>query len=63
MHLSKDRIEPCKFYVCEGQCTKGRSASHKWYCQKCSRYVPRVRKKHMNEKKQKLEKIRKDEVY
>lgn len=58
--MSKDRIEPCKFYICEGQCTKGRCASHKWYCQKCSRYVPRVRKKHINEKKQKLEKIRRD---
>ena len=39
--MAKDRIEPCKFYICEGQCTKNRSASHKTYCQKCSKYVPR----------------------
>lgn len=31
--MAKDRIEPCKFYICEGQCTKNRSASHKSYCQ------------------------------
>lgn len=61
--MAKDRIEPCKFYICEGQCTKNRSASHKSYCQKCSKYVPRVRRKHINEKKRKLENIRRDEKY
>lgn len=61
--MAKDRIEPCKFYICEGQCIKNRTANHKGYYQKCSKYVPRVRKKHINEKKQKLEKIRRDERY
>ena len=61
--MAKDRIEPCKFYICAGQCTKGRDANHKGYCQKCSKYVPRVRKKHTNQKKQKIEKIRKEEGY
>lgn len=31
------------------------------YCQKCGKYKPRVRKRHINMKKQKLEKIRKEE--
>ena len=61
--MAKDRIEPCKFYICAGQCTKGRDANHKGYCQKCSKYVLRVRKKHTNQKKQKIEKIRKEEGY
>lgn len=61
--MSRDRIEPCKFYICAGHCTKGREANHKGYCQKCSKYVPRVRKKHTNEKKQKLQKIRENERY
>ena len=61
--MSKDRIEPCKFYICAGQCAKDRDANHRGYCQKCSKYVPRVRKKHANQKKQKLEKIRENERY
>ena len=61
--MAKDRIEPCKFYICESQCTKNRSASHKSYCQKCSKYVPRIRTKHMNQKKQKLDKLRSEERY
>ena len=58
----KDRIEPCKFYICEGQCEKGREATHKNYCQKCSKYIPRIRKKHKNKKKEKTEKIREKEI-
>jgi len=62
--MSKDRIEPCKFYVCFGElCEKGREAEHNGYCQKCGKYEPRVRKKNINKKKQKLEKIRKEEKF
>lgn len=61
--MSKDRIEPCKFYVCKGECTKGRDADYSGYCQKCDKYLPRVRRKHPNKKKQELEKIRKNEKY
>lgn len=59
--MAKGRIEPCLHYICAGQCSKGRKADHAGYCQKCNKYVPRVRKKHVNMKKQKLEKIRKNE--
>lgn len=61
--MAKDRIEPCKSYVCEGNCAKGREGTHNNYCQKCGKYEPRARIKHQNLKKQKLEKIRKSERY
>ena len=59
--MAKDRIEPCLFYICAGECEKGREADYRGYCQKCSKYVPRVRVKHPNQKKQKLNKIREKE--
>ena len=59
--MAKDRIEPCVSYVCKGECKKGRDADHQTYCQKCNLYQPRVRKRHLNKKKQKLDKIRSKE--
>ena len=60
-NMARDRIEPCESYICKGQCKKGREADHNGYCQKCGKYKPRIRKRHINRKKQKLEKIRKNE--
>lgn len=59
--MAKDRETPCLYYVCAGLCTKGRKADHAHYCQKCSKYEPRVRERHLNKKKQQLDKIRKNE--
>lgn len=59
--MSKDRQTPCLYYVCEHECKKGREAEHKGYCQRCDKYKPRARVRHLNIKKQKLEKIRKSE--
>ena len=59
--LAKDRITPCLYYICAGRCQKGREAEHNGYCQKCDKYKPRVRERHLNVKKQKLEKIRRAE--
>ena len=61
--MAKDRIEPCVYYVCAGECAKGREADYNGYCQKCSKYVPRARVKHPNQKKQKLNKIREKEMW
>ena len=61
--VAHDRIEPCKFYICKGCCTKGRNANQSGYCQKCNKYVPRIRRKHLNLKKQKIENIRKNEKF
>ena len=59
--MAKDRLTPCKFYIAKGECSKGRTAEQKGYCQKCDKYVPRVRERHLNKKKQKLDKIRRSE--
>lgn len=60
--MSKDRLNPCKFYVCEGQCEKGRESSHNNYCQKCDLYESRAKVKHLNIKKDKLNKIKQTEM-
>lgn len=57
--MAKDRITPCEFYICAGVCKKKRKAEHSGYCQKCDKYKPRVRERHLNMKKQKLEQLRK----
>ena len=56
--MAHDRITPCKYYISYGECKKGRKAEHNGYCQKCDKYIPRVRERHLNEKKIKLDKAR-----
>ena len=61
--MAKDRETPCKNYEFEGgECKKGRIAEHRGYCQKCKLYEPRARVEHLNKKKQKLDKIRREEM-
>lgn len=55
--MSRYRIEPCRNYVYKGECSKGRVADYNGYCQKCSLYEPRIRRKHKNMKREKLEKL------
>lgn len=52
---------PCKFYIALGECSKGRDACHKGYCQHCGKYVPRAKVRRVNRKKQLLAKTRKEE--
>ena len=54
----KDRIEVCKYYISANVCEKSRKAEHFGYCQKCNKYEPRIRRRHLNQKKIKLQKIR-----
>lgn len=61
--MAKDRETPCLYYICMGECKKSRDANHWHYCQKCDKYKPRSRVRHLNNKKEKLEKIRKSERY
>ncbi len=56
--MSKFRETPCKYYVSHGECTKGREAEHKSYCQHCDKYCPRAKERHINRKKQYNEKQR-----
>lgn len=48
----KYRETPCKYYICLGECKKGRAAEHKGYCQHCDKYYPRAKVRHINKKKQ-----------
>ena len=57
--MAKFRETPCRFYIAKGECRKGRDAVHYGYCQRCDKYVPRARVRHINQKKVKLDKIRK----
>ena len=61
--MAKDRITPCIYYECVGKCQKDREASYTGYCQRCDKYKPRVKERHINQKKEKLEKIRKSEMF
>lgn len=58
--MAKLRETPCSHYEYEGECEKGREATHKKYCQVCDKYEPRAKVKHVNRKKEKLEKINKE---
>lgn len=60
--MARTKETPCKYYVCKGECEKGRDADHEKYCQKCKLYVARAKVKHINIKKQKLNKIREKEM-
>ena len=60
--MARDRETPCKFYVCEGECSKGRDGTHNTYCQRCDKYQARCRERHVNRKKEKLDKIRASEA-
>lgn len=61
--MAKDRETPCLYYICAGECKKGRKSNHMHYCQKCDEYRPRARVRHINQKKRKLQKIREKEMY
>jgi len=57
--MATDRQTPCLYYICAGLCKKGRKADHAHYCQHCDKYKPRAKVRYKNQKKEKLEKIRK----
>ena len=60
--MAKFRETPCKYYICKGQCEKGKEAEYKGLCQHCSKYEPRYKMKHKNRKRKEVEKAR-SEVY
>jgi hypothetical protein len=59
--MARTRETVCKYYKSAGECSKGREASHNGYCQKCDKYEPRARVRHINMKKKKLNDIRSKE--
>ena len=61
--MAHDREIPCKYYESKGACKKGREAEHLGYCQHCDKYYPRARVRHLNKKKQYLDKLKRNEKY
>lgn len=61
--MARDRLTVCESYVAFGVCKKNRNANHKGYCQTCDKYHPRCKERHINKKKQELDKIKKNERY
>ena len=61
--MSKFKETPCEFYISKGECKKGRNAEHFGYCQICNKYSPRAKVKHINKKKEYLDKLKKNETY
>ena len=59
--MAEYREAVCKFYVALGECSKGRDACHKGYCQRCNKYIPRSKVRKVNKKRSALEKMRKKE--
>lgn len=49
--MSKYRETPCKYYVSHEECSKGRGAEHKTYCQHCNKYFPGAKVRYINKKK------------
>lgn len=61
--MAKDRELACKYYVCEGECSKGREANFKGYCQKCNKYDAnkKSRPRRTDRRNHKLNRINKKE--
>ena len=56
------RETPCKFYIAHFQCQKGRKAEDTGYCQRCGKYVPRAKVRHINKKKEYLLKAKQNDM-
>ena len=39
--MAKDRLAPCIYYICKGECKKGRNAEQNKTCKNCNKYKPR----------------------
>ena len=60
--MARDREIACKYYVCEGECSKGREGTFRCQCQICNKYDPvkGAQPARRNLKKEKNEKFMKD---
>lgn len=63
--MAKDREIQCKFYICEGSCSKGREGTFRGSCQHCAKYRPKLGSKpaRTDTRKQKLDRIIRKEKY
>lgn len=56
------RETPCEFYICKNSCKKDKKAEHNGLCQTCDKYRPRAKVRHINKKKQYLDKLKRKEM-
>lgn len=61
--MATDRQTPCLYYLDPGICFKAGIQSLIADCQHCDKYKPREGVRYKNQKKEKLEKIWKEERY
>lgn len=54
--MAKLREAPCQYYVCKGECKKGRDAEQNGICQTCAKYYPRKGFKSGSRRKRQQEK-------
>ena len=62
--MAKTRERQCEFYICEGQCSKGREGTFLKQCQICNRYRAKAgaAPRRTDNRKQKMDKIQKREM-
>ena len=63
--MAKVRERVCKFYICEGFCSKGREGTFYGKCQTCDKYNPKqgAKPNRVDNRRKKLDKIIKREKY
>lgn len=63
--MAKDRERQCEFYICEGQCSKGREGTFLKQCQICNKYRAKagVAPRRTDNRRKKAEKIMRKERY
>ena len=62
--MAKTRERQCEFYICEGQCSKGREGTFLKQCQICNRYRAKAgaAPRRTDKRKQKIKKKQKREM-
>lgn len=63
--MAKTRERACQFYICEGQCSKGREGTFYGKCQTCDKYnpLPGSKPNRIDMRRKKMEKILKKEKF
>ena len=62
--MARTRERQCEFYICEGQCSKGRERTCLKQCQTCNKYRAKAgaAPRRTDNRKQKMNKIQKREM-
>ena len=62
--MARTRERQCEFYICEGQCSKGREGTFLKQCQTCNKYRAKAvaAPRRTDNRKQKMNKIQKREM-